>query len=141
MSEILEMFRCLFIYLLSILRVCDLQVVWNGKPRENSQALIPHVEDGTHGLNEGDVVGVEMVGSHGVVEGQVPRVVVQQHAQAAQMWGGLYGHLFAIVPCRPGVVAPRQHPGSRVLANPFMLGSRFVCNANSKPGTLRERKK
>ena len=116
-----------------VLRICSLKVVWNGKSCEDSHTLVPHVEDRTHRLDEGDVIGVEMVGAHGVVEGQVAGVIVQQHAKAAQVWGRLDGHLFAVVAHHPGVVAATQHPRGSVFANPLMLGGSLVCNAHSKP--------
>lgn len=93
-----------------VLRVCRLQVVWNGKSSEDSQTLVPYIEDGTHRLNEGDVVGIQVMRAHGVIEGQVAGVIVQQHAEAAQVWGWLDGHLLAVVTCHPGVVAATQHP-------------------------------
>lgn len=50
--------------------VTDLQMVRYGQTREHGQALVPHAEDGTDGLREGDVEGVQVLCASGVIESQ-----------------------------------------------------------------------
>lgn len=108
-------------------------MVRDGQASEDRQTLIPHVEDRTHGLDEGDVKCVQVLGAHRIVEGQVAGVVVQQDPNASQVGRGLNGQLFAVVADHPGVVAATEHPGCRVLADPLVLGGRFVGYAHSVP--------
>lgn len=110
-----------------------LQMVRDGEAGENGQTLVPHVEHGTHGLDEGHVERVQPLGAHGVVEGHVAAVVVQQDADAPQVGRRLDAQLFAVVADHPGVVAAAQHPGGRVLADPLVLGGRFIGYADGVP--------
>lgn len=86
-------------------------MIRDGQTSEDRQTLIPHVEHRTHRLDEGDVKRVQVLGADGIVEGQVSSIVVQQHADAAQVGRRLDGQLLAVVPDHPGVVAPAQNPG------------------------------
>lgn len=117
----------------SVLGVDSLQVVWDGKASEDGQTLIPNVEHGAHGLDEGDVKCVQVLGAHGVIEGQVAGVVVQQDADASQVRRRLDGQLFAVVANHPGVVATAEDPRGRVLADPLVLRGGFVGDAHSVP--------
>lgn len=54
----------------SFLTVTDLQMVRYGQTREDGQALVPHAEDGTDGLREGDVEGVQVLRASGIIESQ-----------------------------------------------------------------------
>lgn len=113
-------------------------MVGDGEAGEDGQTLVPHVEHGAHGLHEGHVERVQVLRAHGVVEGQVAGVVVQQDPDAPQVGRRLDGQLLAVVPHHPGVVAAAQHPGRRVLADPLVLGGRLVGDAHSVPGEEQE---
>lgn len=52
-------------------------MVWDGETGQNGQTLVPHVEYGTHGLDERDVERVQVLGAHCVVEAHVASVIVQ----------------------------------------------------------------
>lgn len=132
-SVLLPLCLCVALAGLLILAVCPLEVVWDGQPRENSQTLVPHVEHGTDWLSEGDVECVQVLWAGAIVEGQGASIVVQQHPHTTQVGGRFDGHLLAVVTYYPGVVAARQYPRGRVLADPLMFRCWLVSNAHSKP--------
>lgn len=107
--------------------------VGHGQARQDHHRLVPDHEGGRHWQQVGDVEGVQVLGVHGVIEGQRVVVVVQQHAQPPQLQAGLHLQLLAVVPHRKVVVAARQHPGGRVLSTPLVLGRRLVGHADGVP--------
>lgn len=115
------------------LSVQALQVVGDGQPGEDGQTLVPHVEDGADRLCEGDVEGVQVLWTNGIVERDIAGVVVQQDTNAAQVRRGLDGQFLAVVTHHPGVVAAAQDPGGRVLADPLVLRGRLVGDADRVP--------
>lgn len=65
---------------------------------------------------------MQVLGTHGIVEGHVSGVVVQQDPDTPQVGRRLDGQLLAVVANHPRVVAAAEHPGGGVLADPLMLG-------------------
>lgn len=96
-------------------------MVRDGQPGEDGQTLVPHVEDGADRLRKRDMKSVQVLRAHGIIEGDIASVVVQQDSNTPQVRRGLDGQLLAVVAHHPGVIAAAQHPGGRVLANPLML--------------------
>lgn len=76
---------------------------------------------------------MDVLGVHGVVEGQRVVVVVQQDAEPPQLQAGLHQHLLAVVAHHEVVVAAREHPRGRVLAAPLVFRGRLVSHANGVP--------
>lgn len=66
---------------------------------------------------------MNVLGIHGVVEGQRIVVVVQEDAEPPQLQARLHQHLLTIVPHHEVVVAAREHPRGRVLAVPLIFRS------------------
>lgn len=83
---------------------------------------------------------MQVLGVHGVVEGQGVVVVVQKDSQTSELVAGLHQHLLAIVTHHEVVVTAGEHPGGGVLTTPLVLRGGLVSHAHSVPvrGDYRE---
>lgn len=121
--------------LLLLLKICGhtIDKVGDRQPWEDHDRLVPDHESGYNGQEEGDFEGVNVLGVHGVVEGQWIVVVVQQDTQPPQLQARLHQHLLAVVAHHEVVVAAWEHPWGRVLAAPFVFRGWFVSHADGIP--------
>lgn len=116
-----------------------LQMVWDREACKDCKTFVPYVKYRANRLGEGNMEGMKVLGAHGIIEGQIANIVVQEHSDSPQVWWGVNGHLFAVVTHHPGVVAAAQHPWQRVLPYPLMPGSWLISYAHSVP--MRKKKK